>query len=187
MLAVYVCMDVLLCNVEMSGQAVTKTCSIQKCTGSDDLVLRKSGNLCKYISQYVNRVAYDNVLRIRRRFHDLRCDRLDNVDICLRKLDPCLARLTCDTGCDDHDIGILCILIASCDDGDRASEAGALLDVHYFALDLVIVNIDHDDLGYEFFIGKFVRDCCADASCADDCDFAAHCFFLCLSFFYFFY
>ena len=45
MLAVYVSMDVLLSNLAVLGETVTKTCGVKNRTGTDDLLLRDTGNL----------------------------------------------------------------------------------------------------------------------------------------------
>ena len=65
MLTEYKTVNVLLCHIEMLGQLGTKSCGVKAGTGTDDLMLRQSGNLGKYIGQYVNRVTYDNINRIR--------------------------------------------------------------------------------------------------------------------------
>ena len=79
-------------------------------------------------------------------FYDLRCDRFQNVYVGLCQFDSCLTWFTGDTGGDDNDVGIFCILVFTGNDGDRVSEAGSLCDIHDFAFYFFFVNVDQDDL-----------------------------------------
>ena len=74
-------------------------------------------------------------------------DVLHNVDIGLRKINSALTGLAADTGGDDHDVGVRCVGVITGNDGDRLTEAGSLNDVHDLALYLLLVDIDHYDLG----------------------------------------
>ena len=92
-LAVYVSMDVLLSNLAVLGETVTKTCGVKNRTGTDDLLLRDTGNLCEDIGHDINRVAYDHIFCIRSNSSDLRCDLLKDVYVCLGQFDSGLTRL----------------------------------------------------------------------------------------------
>ena len=93
MLTKYISMNIFLCNFIMLGQSITQSCGIQNGTGTDDVALRNTGNLRKYIGHYVDRIAYDHIFCIRSNSSDLRCDLLKDVYVCLGQLDSGLARL----------------------------------------------------------------------------------------------
>ena len=97
MLAKYISMNVLLRHFKVLGKSAAQTSRIQQRTGTYNLVLRNSGNLCKHISHDVYRVAYDYVKCIWCNGYDLRCDGFQDINICLCKLNSCLARFPCDT------------------------------------------------------------------------------------------
>ena len=141
----YISMNVALCDLEMFGNSAAQTRRIKDGTGTKNLVLRKSGNLCKYISHDINRVAYDQVNSIWSCFYDLRCDGLQDIYVCLCKLQSCLSWLTCNTGCDDNDVGIFGIFVISGNDRDRISEAGSLDDIQNFAFCFLFVDIDQNE------------------------------------------
>ena len=92
----------------------------------------KSGNLCKYISHDINRIAYDQIKGIWSCLYDLRCDRFEDIYICLCKFKSCLSWFTGNTGCDDNDVRIPSIFVVSGNDRDRISEAGSLDNIQNF-------------------------------------------------------
>ena len=76
MLTKYISVDVLLCNIKMLCQSTAKSCCIQDRTRTDDLTLRQSGDLRKYISHNIHRITYDHIQCIRCLFDNLRSDAL---------------------------------------------------------------------------------------------------------------
>ena len=174
MLTEYVSVNISLCYLEVLGESVAKSCCVKDGSGSHNLILRKTGNLGKYVGHDVYRIAYDDVLGIWSFFYNLRSDALQDVDICLSKLNSCLSRFTGNSGCDDYDVGIFGVCVISCYQGYRTSEAGSLLNVHDFAFDLFLVDVDQNDFGSDFIMCQCVGDCGADASSSDNGNFAAH-------------
>ena len=77
-------------------------------------------------------------------------------------------------GGDDDHIGIHGILVITCNDGNRLTEAGALDDVHDLAFHLLLVDVDEDDLGGDVAEGQGVSDGSAHVTGADDGDLSAH-------------
>ena len=76
MLTEYIGMDIFLSHFKMLGKAETKSCRIKQRTGANDLILRKTRNLCEYISHDIHRVADNDVEGIRSLLHDLRSNAL---------------------------------------------------------------------------------------------------------------
>ena len=60
-------------------------------------------SLC-YLEVLGESVAYDNILCVWSFFYDLRSDALQNVYVCLSKLNSCLSWFTGDSGSNDHDV-----------------------------------------------------------------------------------
>ena len=58
------------------GQTETKSCRIKQRTGTNDLILRKTRNLCEYIGHDIHRIADNDVEGIRSLLHDLRSNAL---------------------------------------------------------------------------------------------------------------
>ena len=96
MLAVHIGMDIFLRHVEMLGKTIPQSGCIQHSTGTDDLILRQSGDPGKYIGQNVHRVADDDVDGVRRRLHDLGRDLLDDVHVGLGQFNSGLSGLAGD-------------------------------------------------------------------------------------------
>ena len=71
MLTEYIGVNIFLSHLEMLGEAETKSCCVQKSSGTDDLVFRKSRDLGEYISHDIHRIAYNNIKGIRRFFYNL--------------------------------------------------------------------------------------------------------------------
>ena len=145
MLTKYISVDVLLCNIKMLCQSTAKSCCIQDRTGTNNLILRQSRNFCEYISHDINRIAYDQIKGIWSCLYDLRCDRFEDIYICLCQLNTCLTWFSCNTGGDDNDIGIFRILIFTCFDIDRVAEAGSLDNIQNFTFCFLFVDIDQNN------------------------------------------
>ena len=145
MLTEYISVNVLLGNIKMLCQSAAKSCCIQDCTGTNNLILRQSGNLCEYISHDINRIAYDQIKGIWSCLYDLRCDRFEDIYICLCKFKSCLSWFTGNTGCDDNDVRIPSIFVVSGNDRDRISEAGSLDNIQNFTFCFLFVDIDQNN------------------------------------------
>ena len=146
MLTENISMNIFLCHLEVFGNTTFQSCGIQNRTGTDNLILRQTGNFSKYISHDIYRIAYDYVKSIRSCFYDLRRDTFQDIDICLGQLNSGLTWFTCNTGGDDYDIGIFCIFILTGNDGNGITEAGSLLNIHHFAFHFVFVDINQYNL-----------------------------------------
>ena len=146
MLTEYISVNVLLGNIKMLCQSATKSCCIQDCTGTNDLILRQSGNLCEYISHDINRIAYDYIECIWCLFYNFRCNVLQNIYICLCKLNSCLSRFTGNSRSNDNDVGIFGILIFSSFDCDRVTETGSLDNVHNLSCNFLFIDINQNNL-----------------------------------------
>ena len=149
MLTENVSMDILLCNSVMCGQSIAKTCGIENSTRSDDMSLGKSRDLCENVCHNINRIADHYVERIGSSRNDLRSDALKNVNVGLCELDSRLTGLARDSGSDDDYIGTLSILVISCNNRDRVTEASTLDDIDNLSLNLGLVDIDENDLRCE--------------------------------------
>ena len=99
----------------------------------------------------------------------------DDVDIRLRQFKARLTGFSGHAGRNDDDVGVLCILVISRFNGNRVAEAGALNDIHHFALCLLLVDVDQDNLRCDVFIGKRICNGCAYATGTNHGDFAFHC------------
>ena len=152
MLTKYISVDVLLCNIKMLCQSTAKSCCIQDRTGTNNLILRQSGNFCEYISHDINRIAYDYIESIWCLFNNFRCNIFENIYICLCQLNTCLTWFSCNTGGDDNDIGIFRILIFTCFDIDRVAEAGSLDNIHNFSCYFFFIDINQNDLRCDILI-----------------------------------
>ena len=173
-LAKHISVDISLGYFEVLGKSIAKSCCIKNSSGSHNLILRKTGNLGKYIGHNVYRVAYNNILCVRSFFYDLRSDALQNIYVCLSKLNSGLSRFAGDSGCDDHNVGIFGICVISGYQRYRASEAGSLLNVHNLAFYLFLVDVDQNNLGSDLIVCQCVSDSGANASSSDNGNFAAH-------------
>ena len=175
MLTKYISMNIFLCNFIMLGQSITQSCSIQNGTGTDDVALRNTGNLRKYIGHDVDRIAYDHIFCVRRYSYNLRSNVFKNIYVGLGQLDSRLARSACDTGSNDDDVRILCILIIARHDGYRITEEGSLCDIHNLAEYLFLIDVNQ----YDFRSSAVLhRQCICNsrsyASCSNDSNFSAH-------------
>ena len=153
MLTEYISVNVLLGNIKMLCQSAAKSCCIQDCTGTNNLILRQSGNLCEYISHDINRIAYDYIECIWCLFYNFRCNVLQNIYICLCQFDTCLTWFSCNTRGDDNDIGVFCILVLTCFDIDRVAEAGSLNNIHNLSCYFFFIDINKDNLRCDILIG----------------------------------
>ena len=174
MLAKHICVDISLGYFEVLGKSVAKSCCIKNGSGSHDLILRKSGNLGEHIGHNVNWITYNDVLGIWSFFYNLRGNALQNVYICLSKLNSGLSRFAGDSGSNNYDVGIFGICVISGYQRYRASEAGSLLDVHNLAFYLFLVDVDQNNLGSNLIMCQCVGNCRANASSSDNGNFAAH-------------
>ena len=76
MLTEYIGVNIFLSHLEMLGKTETKSCRIKQRTGTNDLILRKTRNLCEYIGHDIHRIADNDVEGIRSLLHDLRSNAL---------------------------------------------------------------------------------------------------------------
>ena len=171
MLTEYICVYIALADVVVLRQSCTQTGSIQNRTGTDDPVFRQVGELVECVGQNIYRITYYNISSVGCMSGDFRDNALGNVDIGLRQLQTGLTRLSCNTGCQDHNVRILCIHIAACVNGAGAAEGGALSDIQRFAQSLFAVDINHDDFGRHSHNGQRVRNGGTNAAGSDDGDF----------------
>ena len=178
MLTEYICMDICLCYLEMLRNTATKTCCIQQCTGTDYLFLRNTGDLGKYISHNIYRIAYDNVNSIWSFLCDLWSNVFHNIYIRLCKLDPGLSRLSGNPGCNNYNVRVPSIFIFSCDHGNRTSKTGTLKDIHHFTFYLFLVNINHNDFRRNRLTCQSISDGRTYATCTNNSNFATHNLFL---------
>ena len=178
MLAKYVGMDVLLGDVVVFGQARAQAGGVQDGARADDLLLGQAGDLGKYVGEDVHGVGHDDVDGVGGVFYDLGGDGLGDVDVGLRQVKTGLAGLSGHAGGQDHDVGILGILIAARVDGDGRTESHALTDVQGLAHCLALVDVDHDHLGRDVIDRHGVGDGGANGAGPDDSNLFAHTCFL---------
>lgn len=168
-------MNVLLRNVKVAGKSETQTRGIQRGAGADDLVFRDAGDFHEHVGDDVHRIADDDVQRVRCGLCDVRCNAFDDVDIRLRQFKARLTGFSGHAGRNDDDVGVLCILVISRFNGNRVAEAGTLNDIHHFALCLLLVDVDQDNLRCDVFVGKRICNGCTYATGTNHGDFAFHC------------
>ena len=101
-------------------------------------------------------------------------DVFHDVHIGLRQINAALTGLAADAGGDDHNVGVRRVGVITGNDGDRFPEAGSLDNVHDLALYLLLVDIDHDDLGSDVPQGQGVGDGRSHISGSDNRYFSAH-------------
>ena len=118
----------------------------------------------EHVGDDVHRIADDNVQRVRCGLCNVRCNAFDDVDIRLRQFKARLTGFSGHAGRNDDDVGVLCILVISRFNGNRVAEASALNDIHHFALCLLLVDVDQDNLRCDVFIGKRICNGCAYAT-----------------------
>ena len=174
MLTKYISMDISLCNFKVLGKSIAKSGCVKDGSGSHDLILRKTGNLGKYISHNIYRITYDDILCIWSFFYNLRSNALQNINICLSKFNSGLPRFTGNSGCDDYNVGIFCICIISCGQGYGTSEAGSLLNVHNLSFHLFFVDVNQNNLRSNLIMCQCIGNCRSNASSSDNSNFAAH-------------
>ena len=147
MLTVDVGMNVLLGDVIAVGQVVAEPGGVQNGAGADDLAFRNAGDSGKHVGHDVHGVADDDIQGVGCDRRDLWRNVFHDVDVGLRQIDAALTGFAPDAGGDDDDVGVCCVSVITGNDGDRLAEAGSLNDVHDLALYLLLVDIDHYDLG----------------------------------------
>ena len=86
MLTKNVSVNVTLVEEVVLGKSCTKTGSIEDCTGTDNSLLGKTGNLAECVCKNVNRVTYDYVNCIGCIAGNLGDDALCDFDVCLSKV-----------------------------------------------------------------------------------------------------
>ena len=146
MFTVDVGMDVLGADAETLCKLRLQAAGVQDRAGTEDLVLRQAGSLIKNIRQNINGVGNDDVDRVRRSLDDLRRDLLDDIHVALRQLQPGLAGFSGKTRGDDHDVGVVGIVIVTGADDGRGAEGRALIDVQRLSEGFFPVDVDQQDL-----------------------------------------
>ena len=146
MLSKYIRMDIALADIITFGQPRTQPCRIQNRTGTEDMVLRQSGNLMKCIRQNVHRIADNNICSVRSVLGNLRNNALGDINIGLRQLQTGLTRLSRNTGGKDYNIGSCCIGVIARVNRTWSAKGQALTDVQRFSQRLLSIDVDHYDL-----------------------------------------
>ena len=118
----YICMYIGLIDIIILRQPCTQARCVQNGARTNDMVCRKSGLLEKHICQDVNRIADDDINRIRRIFCYLRQNGFCDVDVGLRKLKTGLSGLAGNAGSQNNDIGTCRIAVIARIDGAIAAE-----------------------------------------------------------------
>ena len=166
--AEHIGVNVALVDVIIFGKPCAETRGIEDGARTDNMVFGEPGIFMENICEYIDGVAHDDVERIGRILRDLGNDHLGDIDIRLCKLEPGLAGLSCDTGCEYDDIRAGRIAVIAGVYRAGAAEGRTLADVKRFAESLFFVDVYHDDLGCETHDSKRISDRGADASGADN-------------------
>ena len=146
MLAVNVGMDVLGTDVEALCQLRLQTAGVQNGAGADDLMLRQTGNLGKYIGENIHGVGYDDINCGGGVLDGVLSHILDDVDVGLRQIQTGHAGLSGHATGDDDDVRTHDgRIIATTDDGGGV-EGSALIDIQCFAEGFLLVYIHQNDL-----------------------------------------
>lgn len=121
--------DVLHIYVEVLCKAGAKSCGVKNGSGTDYLLLGKSGMLAEGIGQDIDRIADDNINGIGSSRGNLRNDALCDVNIRLSKIKTGLTGTSCDTGGNDNDIRASCVGIITGIYIDRSDVGSTLTDI----------------------------------------------------------
>ena len=164
-----VCVDVLDVDAGLLGDQETQTCGIEVGAGTEDLVLRQTGNLLGDMGGDVDRVGDEHEDGVRGDLHETRNDGLEDVDGGTDELETGLARLLARTCGDDDHVRVTADfrIVAACD-GHGRIEAGAVLHVEHFGLDTFLGDVFEHDLTGDTALGGGEGESGADCAGTDD-------------------
>ena len=125
----------------MICQTCPQTRRVQNRTRTEYVLRIQTGNLNGFISQNINRIAYNDVASIRCILCNFRHNRCHNLCIGLAQVNSGLTRLSCDTNGDDNQIGIDCICIIAIPHVNCRTKCSTLHNIHCFTLCLRLIDI----------------------------------------------
>ncbi len=163
-------MDVFRVHAEVLPDDLAQTGGVKQGAGSQHMALRQARGFQDRVGDDVDRIADDDVNRVRRVFYGLRHDALNDVDVSLGKIDPRLAGFARAAERDDDDIGTFDVGIIAGVNVDRRADGRALDDVHRLARRLVFIDIHQNNFGGKSLQGDGVGDRRPDISGTKDAD-----------------
>ena len=132
-------------NASDVGNSLTKTSSVQRSTGTDNLFLREAGNLPGSVGQDVNWVSSDKEDTVETRFNDWVNNGIDNAKVLVNEVETSFARLLRCTGSNYNEVCVSAVAVVSGVNLLWGSEWQCVGKVNCVTLRLVLHDINDTD------------------------------------------